>query len=433
MPRNYDVLVIGGGICGTALLYQLARHTDIGRIGLLEKYDDFATLNSSAHSNSQTLHCGDIETNYSFEKAQKVKIAADKLARFAASLPDPERIMRRHPKMVLGVGEREVSFLRNRYEKFKDLYPHMGLLEKAQIAEIEPNVALIEGRPRPGDIVALGSTDDYTEVDFGAMAHAFAEQALSTPGKVVEAQLRTKVLSIKQGEGGFILRTNQGEFSATCVVVSAGAHSLYLAQSMGYGMEYSTLPVAGSFYYTPQVLRGKVYTVQNDKLPFAAIHGDPDILVPGKTRFGPTALVLPKLERYHSGTIAEFFRTLHPGPAVAKVMWGFVADRDIRAFMLKNMIFEIPGLRRRRFLKDVRKIVPSLRLEDLEFASGVGGVRPQVIDRKQKKLLLGEAKIDPGTGILFNMTPSPGATSCLDIAESDTKRILELLGRKARA
>ena len=26
------------------------------------------------------------------------------------------------------------------------------------------------------------------------------------------------------------------------------------------------------------------------KLPFAALHGDPDILENGKTRFGPTAL-----------------------------------------------------------------------------------------------------------------------------------------------
>ena len=33
----------------------------------------------------------------------------------------------------------------------------------------------------------------------------------------------------------------------------------------------------------------KVYMVQNDKLPFAALHGDPDILKNGKTRFGPTA------------------------------------------------------------------------------------------------------------------------------------------------
>jgi malate dehydrogenase (quinone) len=429
MAQTYDVLVIGGGICGSALFYQLARHTSLGRIALLEKYGALAMVNSNALSNSQTLHCGDIETNYTFEKAKKVKAAADKLARFAAGLPDLDRIMRKHSKMVLGVGEKEVAFLRQRFETFRELYPHMRLLEKTQIAEMEPNVVLVDGRPRPEEILALGSTDEYTEMDFGAVAHAFAAQATSTPGKVADLHLGTKVLAIQKTASGFSVKTSAGIFEAGCVVVSAGAHSLLLAQSMGYGLDYSTLPVAGSFYYTPQVLNGKVYTVQNDKLPFAAIHGDPDILVEGRTRFGPTALVLPRLERYHGGTTLEFLRTLHPGPAVAQVLWGFLKDPDIRRFMLKNMIYEVPGLRRRRFLQEVRKIVPSMQLEALEFAPGIGGVRPQVIDRKQKKLLLGEAKIDPGNGILFNMTPSPGATSCLDIAEGDAKRILELLGK----
>ncbi len=62
--------------------------------------------------------------------------------------------------------------------------------------------------------------------------------------------------------------------------------------------------------------------------------------------------------------------------------------------------------------------------------AGVGGIRPQVVDRAKKIMLLGEAKINPGTGILFNMTPSPGATSCLDNAEKDAELVLGFLGRK---
>ena len=68
------------------------------------------------------------------------------------------------------------------------------------------------------------------------------------------------------------------------------------------------------------------------------------------------------------------------------------------------------------------------RLEDLEFAQGVGGIRPQLIDRNQRKLILGQAEIDPGNGIRFNITPSPGATTCLGNAEQDILRIQEHLG-----
>ena len=58
--------------------------------------------------------------------------------------------------------------------------------------------------------------------------------------------------------------------------------------------------------------------VQHPKLPFAALHGDPDILADGCTRFGPTALVLPKLERYTGGTYLDFWQTLQFDGKVAK-------------------------------------------------------------------------------------------------------------------
>lgn len=427
----YEVLIIGGGVSGAALFYQLARHTEVARIGLVEKHTSLAAVNSHARSNSQTLHCGDIETNYTLEKARKVKAAADKLARYAEAQPDRDRILFKCSKMVLGVGAQEVALLRQRFEDFKELYPHMRLLEKAQIAEFEPSVALVEGRLRTEELVALGSMDQYSAVDYKALTESFIHNGAGAEGKVTEVHLDTKVLSIAKTSEGFTVQTSKGELRAKVVVVSAGAHSLYLAQQMGYGLEYSTLPVAGSFYYTPKVLNGKVYTIQDDRLPFAAIHGDPDVVKVGVTRWGPTALVLPKLERYIGGTTLEFLKTFHLG--AVSVLLRMMRHPTIRAYLLRNILFEVPGIRRRLFLKDARKIVPSLRLEDLTFAKGVGGIRPQVVDRAKKVMLLGEAKINPGTGILFNMTPSPGATSCLDNAEKDAELVLGFLASAVEA
>lgn len=426
---TYEVLIIGGGVSGAALFYQLACHTDVSRLTLLEKHESLAAVNSHARSNSQTLHCGDIETNYTLDKARKVKAAADKVVHYAERQPDRDQILFRCPKMVLGVGERETAMLRERYTTFQELYPHMRLLEKDQIAEIEPAVALVNGRLRTEALVALGSVEQYCGVDFKALAESFVRNALAVSGKTAEVHLGTKVLAITRESDLFRVETNQGTFLASTVVVSAGAHSLYLAQRMGYGQEYSTLPVAGSFYYSPKVLNGKVYTIQDDRLPFAAIHGDPDVTRPDVTRWGPTALVLPKLERYIGGTTGEFLTTFHTG--VAAVMLRMMKHPTIRAYLVRNILFEVPGVRRRLFLRDARKIVPSLRLEDLVFAKGVGGIRPQVVDRAKKVMLLGEAKINPGTGILFNMTPSPGATSCLDNAEKDAELVLGFLKHKA--
>lgn len=426
----YDVVIIGGGVAGAALLYSLATFTDLKRIALLEKYSRVASVNSKATNNSQTIHCGDIETNYTLEKALKVRRSAQMLVRYGAQLPPAirEKVIYKFPKMVLGVGEQECDFLRQRYELFKPHFSGMELLEKAQIAEAEPSVVRLDGRDRPEELVAIAIAGEYTAVNYGALAQSFVEQAQAVSDKTVDLKLGHPVQTIEPVGSNYQITTAEGSIMARFVVVSAGGHSLLFAHRMGIGLEYSCLPVAGNFYFTPQILNGKVYTVQNDKLPFAAIHGDPDVTVPGKTRFGPTALPLPLLERNNLQTFVDYLEVLRLDRSVAEVLWDLFKVRDIRNYIFKNMAFEVPLINRRLFLSDARKIVPSLQLEDLEFAHGIGGIRPQLIDRNQRKLILGQAGIDPGNGIRFNITPSPGATTCLGNAEQDLIRIQQHLG-----
>ncbi len=421
-PKQHDVVIIGGGISGTALLYLLARYTDLKSIVLIEKCNGIAALNSHGRNNSQTLHCGDIETNYSLEKALTVQASAAMVVNYAKQLPSCEHILYKYSKMVLAVGEQECDSLQQRFNEFSPHYPAMRLWDADGISRIEPNV--VWGRTER--IAAVGATDEYSAVNFQALADSFVAQAKKT-NKDIEVLLQTKVKKIKDLGNGFELTTNRNLIKSKSVVVSAGGHSLLFAQRMGYGKQFACLPMAGSFYFTPDILRGKVYTIQNDKLPFAAIHGDPDLLLGSKTRFGPTALMLPMLERHNWKTIPDFLRLFSLDAGVMRVMWDLFKVADIRNYMLKNILFEVPYLRQRLFLKDARKIVPSLQLQDLTFAKRVGGVRPVMIDRQNRKLLMGEAKINPGNGIIFNMTPSPGATSCLQNAEQDLRILVEHL------
>lgn len=426
----YDVVIVGGGVAGAALLYSVAKFTDLKQVALVEKYGSIATVNSKATNNSQTIHCGDIETNYSLEKALNVQRSAQMIVRYASQLPPAvrDRLIYSFPKMVLGIGTQECEFLRQRYEQFKPHFTGMQLLEKAQIADIEPKVIRVNGHDRAEEVVAIAVLGDYTAVNYGLLAQSFVEQAQSVTDKIVDLKLGCLVRAIEPAGEHYRVVTPDGSLIARFVVVSAGGHSLLFAHRMGIGLEYSCLPVAGNFYFTPQVLNGKVYTVQNDKLPFAAIHGDPDITMPGKTRFGPTALPLPLLERDNLKTLVDYLEVLRLDRAVADVLWDLFKVRDIRNYIFKNMAFEVPLLNRRLFLQDARKIVPSLQLEDLKFAQGIGGIRPQLIDRTRRQLILGQAEIDPGSGIRFNITPSPGATTCLGNAEQDLLRIQQHLG-----
>ncbi len=419
-----DVLIIGGGVSGTALLYQLAAFTDLKRITLLEKYASVATVNSNGRNNSQTLHCGDIETNYTLEKARQVQRTAAMLVNYTAGLAQRDGIIFKQQKMIIGVGDQECDALVERFEVFSPYYPAMQLLDEKAILELEPNV--VKGRRER--LNGIGIVGEYTAVNFATLSESFVQQACEQSGKEVDVCLSTYVSKIEKQADLYQVTTSRGQYQARFVVVCAGGHSLLFAHRMGYGHYYSCLPMAGSFYYAPKCLNGKVYTVQNDKLPFAAIHGDPDILLPDKTRLGPTALVVPMLERYNIKTLPEFFQVLRLDHRVLLAFWKLLRVTDIRNYILRNILFEIPGVRRRLFLKDARKVIPLLQLADLQFAKGIGGVRPVMIDKREAKLHLGEAKIDTGDGIIFNMTPSPGATSCLGNAEKDLRIIANYTG-----
>ncbi len=431
--KHYEVMIVGGGISGAALFYELARYTDVKSICMLEKYEDLATLNSKGTSNSQTIHVGDIETNYTLEKATITKRTANMIVKFNLMRGLQDKIMFAHQKMALGVGEKEVEFIKNRYEEFKELFPYLELWDKEKLRELEPLLVYADKertKDRPEPIVAMGTQSEYTTVDFGEMTKELAKAAQEEEGVTTDIFFNAEVDEIEKVNGKFKLTTTNGSvFTADFVVVNAGAHSLYLAHKMGYGKHMGSLSMAGSFYITNgEYLNGKVYMVQNPKLPFAALHGDPDILCDGKTRFGPTALALLVLERYKGGkSLWQCLKTMNIDGNILKIFWDLLKDSDIRNYVFKNFLFEIPGINKKLFVKDAQKIVPSLSTEDIEYAKGFGGVRPQVLNKQEQKLMLGEASINPKDGILFNMTPSPGATSCLGNAERDIKIVCEYL------
>ncbi len=426
--RDFDTVIVGGGISGTALMFVLARYSDVGSVLLVEKHRHLAALNSDGRANSQTLHCGDIETNYTLEKAARVKAIAHMIVRYSERFPDARRHMGAFPKMVLAVGEAEVDALRRRHGEFADTFPYMELWEAPRIAEVEPEVALVDGRPRPDPIVASGALGEICAIDYGGLARSFAARAAEDGSTHVELALGARVVGISSDGDGYRVETSGGGYNARSVAVCAGAHSLLYAHRMGHGGHLSLLPVAGSFYFTPRQMHGKVYTMQDPKLPFAALHADPDLLIPGKTRLGPTALMLPKLERYQWGTYLDFLRVLGLDLPVASALGKLVRDTTIRNYILRNLAFEIPGLGKRLFLKDIRKVIPSLTLGELKYARGMGGVRPQVIDRHRRELVLGEAVVDPGGGLLFSITPSPGASTCLGKAVQNAASLVAHLG-----
>jgi len=427
---KHDVIIVGGGVSGTALLYTLSKYTDVKNIGLIEKYANYGTVNSAPNMNSQTLHFGDIETNYTIEKASKVKKYADMVKLYLEhekEVKGDEMIFLKVPKMVLAVGKDQVDTLRERFEPFGKLFPKLRMIGKEEIGAIEPRI--VEGRDPAQELLALLTEDGYT-VDFRKLSHSFVNNAKQL-NPDISIYLSTKVLKILRDGDGYKVYTDKGDYEADAVIVAAGSHSLIMAKSLGYGKNLSILSMAGSFYTGPKVLNGKVYTMQVPKLPFAAVHGDPEVHNEHITRFGPTAKPIFFLERYNYSTFFEYWKTfgfsLKPIRSILKIS----SDKVIFNYLLKNVVYDFPWIGKRSFMKEIRKIVPNAKLGEIKFARRVGGTRPQIINNTLGKLELGEAKL-VGDKIIFNITPSPGASTCLGNAFEDTAKLMEFLGNRFR-
>lgn len=422
--NTYEVVIIGGGVCGTALLYTLCNYTNIKHVALIEKETDVALVNSFTTSNSQTLHFGDIETNYTLAKAEKVNAGASLVKNYLLSKDPQQHIYTKYHKMVLGVGTEQINKLKERYQSFKQLFPNLRLLDKVEIAEKEPKV--LQQRESNEEIIALFTDEGYT-VDFNRLAQSFIDNSQADADTRIDLLFNTKVSKITQEKDLYQIKTKEKTIHAKVVLVAAGAHSLLFAKSLGYGLNYALLSVAGSFYFAPDVLNGKVYTVQRQKLPFAAIHGDPEVHNSAIARFGPTAKVLPLLERHKYSSIIEYFQTAGLSLKAMLSLTKILSDPIIFKYIALNFIYDFPIIGKRLFIKEVKKIIPSIKLQDLSYAKGYGGVRPQVVNLKTQALEMGEAKII-GDKIIFNITPSPGASTCLQNALEDTQRLIDFLG-----
>ncbi len=424
MTNPYDIIIVGGGVSGTATLFVLAHYSSVQRIALIERYD-LAQVNSHKDNNSQTLHFGDIETNYTAEKSKLVN-SKTQLTKKYLDKHKSEELFNLTSKMVIGVGSLEVKMLEERFEEIKHIFPKLKKIKRHEIEKIEPNV--VKGRDPKEEIIALYSPDGYN-VDFGKLAKSFVKNAKDTK-KEIEIRTNEKVWKIEKEKELYRIITSKGELLAKSVVVAGGADSLLFAHRLNYAKNWILLPVAGSFYQSQHFLNGKVYTIQAKKLPFAAVHGDPDVTNPKETRFGPTAKVLPMTERYRYGSVIDFLRLFRFRYDATMSLFNIIRDPVLFKYVLQNFLYDLPVIGTYFFMKwNVRKIIPSIKYSQIRYGRGLGGIRPQLVDTNKKSLEFGDAKII-GENIIFDITPSPGASVALHNGLENAKKVVEFLGEK---
>src|SRR3989475_9876119 len=226
-------------------------------------------------------------------------------------------------------------------------------------------------------------------VDFGELARSFEDNARKHQDRRVRVKFNTRVERIEDVSDGYEIHIpNGGSFSARYLVVSAGSYTLSFAKQLGLGGDFVAFPVAGKFYTSPSVINGKVYTFQEEGVPFAATHADRE-WDGAVTRYGPTATPTLMFEK-DKPDIKEFIDNLD-----SVLLDTVISKKAIRNIMIKNIAYSLPGVGRHLFWKyEARKIVPSIPYADLKPAPEFGGVRTVGIDHSHgcERITLGNLR-----------------------------------------
>lgn len=427
MIDGYDVAIIGMGAVGTATGFLLAEFTNVHSILFLEKETGTGQVASNRKTNSQTRHPFGGELNYAPDVMKAIKRYSDMIPSYVKSKYGQgyDILRRSRSGMVLAVGRSEKDYLRKKFhDTVKPVFPDAELIEdREEIAKLEPFV--VKERKKDEEIAIIKLQADM--VDFGELARSFQDNAHKHQDKKIDAKFNTKVERIEKTSDGYDLYTrNSGNFSARYLVISAGSYTLSLAKQIGVGNDYVAFPVAGQFFSSPPVINGKVYTFQEEGVPFAATHADSewDGTI---TRYGPTATPTLMFEKGRRD-IKEFLDNLDP-----VLLDTLISNRAIRNIMLKNIAYSMPVLGQRLFWKyEARKVVPSVLYADLKPAPEFGGVRTVGVNKRTRQLRLGEFTLPEvpkdGENVSANMAPSPGASGCLGIAYKNLVKIVRGLG-----
>jgi L-2-hydroxyglutarate oxidase LhgO len=388
-PRE-RIGVVGAGIIGLAVACRLAELRPESTITVLEKEPEVALHQSGR--NSGVVHAGVYYAPGSL-KARLCRRGAGLLRTYCEEreLPYVEC-----GKLVVAVDAGEVERL-DELERRARLngVPGIRRLDRGGLREVEPHVAGVAGLHSPTTAIT----------DYRAVARALAEDLRSGGGGVL---VDTEVARIRVAGGAARVAAGPGELEFDRLVVCAGLQSDRLAREAGGEHWPMIVPFRGEYYRLvarrEELVRGLVYPVPDPAYPFLGVHFTRRI--DGGVDVGPNAVLALAREgyRWRDVDVADVLETLRSRGfrRLARRHWR-MGVRELRGSLLKHA-----------FTVEARRYVPEVRAADLVRAKA--GVRAQALDEDGS--LVDDfriGRIGPVTAV--RNAPSPGATSCLAIAE----------------
>lgn len=433
-----DVILIGAGIMSATLGSLLKELVPDWEIKVFEKLASAGEESSNEWNNAGTGHAALCELNYTDEKpdgsidiskAIKINEQFQVSRQFWSYLVDhnlirnPQDFIMPLPHMSMVQGEKNVSFLKKRFEAMtaNPLFQGMEFSDDPQkLMEWIP--LIMEGRTSDEPIAAT-KIDSGTDVNFGALTRILFDYLKS---KNVEIKFKQNVDDIKRTRDGLwelkVRNLDTGtveRHTAKFVFIGGGGGSLPLLQKSGIpeGKNIGGFPVSGLFMVcnNPDVVEqhhAKVYgKAPVGAPPMSVPHLDTRYIDNKKSLlFGPFAGFSPKFLK--TGSMFDLIGSVKPNNVVTMLAAG-AKNVSLTKYLIQQVM-----LSKEKRMEELRQFVPSAKSEDWDLV--VAGQRVQVIKDTEAG---GKGTLQFGTEVVSGadgsiaalLGASPGASTAVSV------------------
>ena len=438
LKSETDVLLIGAGIMSATLGIMLKELNPALSITVLERMDSAATESSDAWNNAGTGHSAFCELNYTpqqadgsinISKALNIACSFEESKQFWAYLVKnnlialPDTFIQQVPHMSFVKGEKDVAFLKKRYESLKSSPLFKDMLYSEDHEQLEAWMPLMmKGRDKNEKIAATYMAIG-TDVNFGSLTRNIFNKLQSFED--VSLTFNQEVTNIRRSDKGSwrvstrdVASGKKQYVKAKFVFIGAGGGALPLLLKSGIkeSKGYGGFPVSGQWLRcnNPEVIAqhgAKVYGLASVGAPPMSVPHLDTRMINGKKEllYGPFAGFTTKFLK--EGSVLDLIKSIR-----LNNIWPMLAAGYHNLDLTKYLIDQVKLSQKERvdILKD---FIPTAEYKDWELE--IAGQRVQIIKKDEKK----GGKLEFGTEIVSSadgsisalLGASPGASTAVSI------------------
>ncbi len=409
MARNFDLVIIGGGILGTSISYFLSHLNNSKQIAVIEQAHNVAFHTSGRNT-------GKVHAPYLYNPEKKKMFAKaafhgyDMWKKYSElkNLPFKEDgvIEISQDKKGTKVLEKYLKWGKQNGLKDKEI----KLLTKSELKKIEPEIECND---------ALFVFRDAS-TDFAVFTKSLMKDSKKNGIKFL---LDTKVTDIKNKNGKWKITLNHDhEISSNFIINAAGGESIDIAHSVNVAKNLTDVHFRGEYWKAPKeyhnLTKTSVYSVPAfPDYPFLDPHWI--IRVDGTCEIGPNAVPVFSPYAYkRSENLKEFIPKILEmlGSGARKAIF----DKQFQELTMKEIK---SSLSKSAMIDRVKSFLP--KIDSSKFTEkGTAGIRSSVIDEHGKFVPDVILMDDPMSFHIINYN-SPGATGALPFSVHVINRLNE--------